>query len=114
MEICEADFVITAHELGADGHTRCAQFRSRERFGCETLPETEAPEGALLESPSFRVRKAPLDYHGIPSLALAFKEGTHMNVWKMKNRFGGLALRKIVAELALRAVRLFEGSDDRS
>jgi ribonuclease Z len=90
VENYETDFVITAHELGADGRVRRARFRSRGRFERERLPLMEAPEGLLLESTSFRVRTVPLEHHGIPSLAFAFEEGTHINVWK--NRLDELGL----------------------
>jgi ribonuclease Z len=52
------DFVVTASELGPDGHVERAQFRSRTAFRREELPGTEAPEGLLLDSASFRVRTA--------------------------------------------------------
>jgi len=90
VENYETDFVITAHELEADGRTRRAQFRSRGRFEREILPQREAPDGVLLDSSSFRVRTIPLEHHGIPSLAFAFEEGTHINVWK--NRLDELGL----------------------
>jgi hypothetical protein len=56
VENYETDFLITAHELEADGRTRRAQFRSRGRFEREILPQREAPDGVLLDSSSFRVR----------------------------------------------------------
>jgi ribonuclease Z len=84
------DFVVTASELGPDGHVERAQFRSRTAFRREELPGTEAPEGLLLDSASFRVRTVPLEHHGIPSLAFAFEEGIHINVWK--NRLEELGL----------------------
>jgi ribonuclease Z len=90
VENYETDFVITAHELEADGRTRRAQFRSRGRFEREILPQREAPDGVLLDSSSFRVRTIPLEHHGLPSLAFAFEEGTHINVWK--NRLDELGL----------------------
>lgn len=90
VENYQTDFVITAHELGADGRLQRAQFRSRRRFVREGLPEREVRDGVLLESPSFRVRTVPLDHHGIPSLAFAFEEQTHINVWK--NRLEALGL----------------------
>ncbi len=85
-----SDFVITAHELGADGRVRRARFRSRMRFEPEALPDAAAAQGAFLEAASFRVRTLPLDHHGIASLAFAFEEGTHLNVWK--NRLEELGL----------------------
>lgn len=84
------DFVITAHELGADGRVQRANFRSRTGFQREQLPGKEAPEGLLLDSTAFRIRSAPLEHHGIPSLSFAFEENTHINVWK--NRLDQLGL----------------------
>lgn len=84
------EFVITAHELDADGHLQRARFRSRERFVREALPEQRAPHGVLLDCSSFQVRTIPLEHHGIPSLAFAFEEHTHINVWK--NRLDELGL----------------------
>lgn len=90
VENYETDFVITAHEVEADGRMRRAQFRSRRCFERETLPQREASEGVLLDSSSFRVRTIPLEHHGIPSLAFALEEGTHINIWK--NRLDELGL----------------------
>ncbi|HVW70400.1 MAG TPA: MBL fold metallo-hydrolase [Steroidobacteraceae bacterium] len=86
----ETDFVITGHELGDNGQLRRAQFRSRTGFHREALPERQAQGGVLLDTPSFRVRTVALDHHGLPSLAFAFEEGTHINVWK--NRLDELGL----------------------
>lgn len=80
----ETDFVITAHELGMDGRVRRAKFRSRTGFAREELPTVEAEGGVLLESPVFKVRTRPLEHHGMASLAFAFEEGTHINVWKSR------------------------------
>jgi len=85
-----ADFVITAHELDADGRMRRARFRSQGRFEREALPDVQVADGVLLATPLFRVRTVPLEHHGISSLAFAFEEGTHINVWK--NRLEELRL----------------------
>ncbi len=90
VENYATDFVITAHELGASGHVQLAQFRSRARFEREDLQEKAAPDGILLDCASFRVRTIPLEHHAIPSLAFAFEEHTHINVWK--NRLDELGL----------------------
>ncbi|HEY6922792.1 MAG TPA: MBL fold metallo-hydrolase [Steroidobacteraceae bacterium] len=86
----ETDFVITAHELGAGGHVRRARFRSRTGFHREELPSAEAEGGVLLGSSAFKVRTIALEHHGMVSLAFAFEEGTHINIWK--NRLDELGL----------------------
>lgn len=78
----QTDFIILAHEVDAEGRVQRARFRSRGRFEREPLPETFAPEAVLLHEPSFRVRALPLEHHDITSLAFAFEEGVHINVWK--------------------------------
>jgi ribonuclease Z len=90
VENYATDFVVTAHELDAGDHMRRAQFRSRARFERESLPDTAAPDGLLLDCASFRVRTIPLAHHTIASLAFAFEEPTHINVWK--NRLDELGL----------------------
>ncbi len=90
VENYATDFVITAHEVTGEGRILRARFRSRERFARESLSQAQAPQGVLLESSSFRVRTVALEHHGIPSLAFAFEEGTHINIWK--NRLEELGL----------------------
>ena len=90
VENYATDYVITVHELGAGGHIERAQFRSRRRFEYEALPGTDCSDGVLLESPSFRIRAVPLEHHAITSLAFAFEEGVHINIWK--NRLEELGL----------------------
>ncbi len=90
VENYATDFVIVAHELDASGQLQRGQFRSRARFQREILPETAAPGGVLMDCASFQVRAIPLDHNGIPSLAFAFEEHTHINVWK--NRLDELGL----------------------
>ncbi len=90
VENYATDFVITAHELAADGDMRRAQFRSRRRFECEALPAQPIHDGVLLDGPAFRVRTVALEHHGIVSLAFAFEEHTHLNVWKSRLQELGL------------------------
>lgn len=90
VENYATDFVISAHELDADGSMQRARFRSRARFQRENLPRQAAPDGLLLDCASFRVRTIALEHHAIPSLAFAFEEETHINVWK--NRLDELGL----------------------
>ena len=99
VENYQTDFVVTASELGPDGHVERAQFRSRTAFRREELPGTEAAQGLLLDSASFRVRTVALEHHGIPSLAFAFEEGVHINVWKNRLEELGLPTGPWLSEL---------------
>jgi len=90
VENYQTDFVIIAHELGAQGFVQRARFRSRRRFEREALPDVQVHQGVLLENPLFRVRTIPLEHHDITSLAFAFEESVHINVWK--NRLEELRL----------------------
>jgi ribonuclease Z len=80
----QTDFIIIAHEIDCGGRVRRARFRSRGRFERESVPDTVADAGVLLRTPLFRVRTAPLEHHDITSLAFAFEEAVHINVWKTR------------------------------
>jgi ribonuclease Z len=82
VENYQTDFVIVAHELDGQDRLRRAQFRSRRRFEREPLPDILPRQGTLMEDPLFRVRTVPLEHHDITSLAFAFEESVHINVWK--------------------------------
>lgn len=90
VENYETEFVIVAHEIDSRECVQRAQFRSTKRFQREALPCASAPHGVLLETPLFRVRSVPLEHHNITSLAFAFEESVHINVWK--NRLDDLRL----------------------
>lgn len=90
VENYQTDFVIVAHEIDERGRVQRARFRARGRFQREALPDTLAREGVLLEDPSFRVRTIALEHHDMVSLAFAFEESVHINVWK--NRLEELGL----------------------
>lgn len=84
------DFTLLAHEVGPDWRMQGARFRSRARFAREPQDVRPCPDGVLLDERAFRVRAVFLD-HGIPCLAFAFEEKTHVNVWK--NRLAEMGLR---------------------
>jgi ribonuclease Z len=84
VENYETEFVVVAHEIDSRGCVQRAQFRSTSRFQREALPGASAPQGVLLETPLFRVRSVPLEHHNITSLAFAFEEAVHINVWKSR------------------------------
>lgn len=85
-----SELTILAHEWLPDGRVRRARFSTRRKFERENLADSTASDGVLLEAPSFRVRARAFDHHGLPSLAFAFEEHTHINVWK--NRLEALGL----------------------
>jgi len=84
------EFVIVAHEWDGGSRLEVARFRSGNRFMRELLPGAQVSDGVLLHDPQFQVRALSLQHHDITSLAFAFEEGVHMNVWK--NRLEGLQL----------------------
>jgi ribonuclease Z len=84
VENYQTEFVILAHEIDNRGRVQRAQFRSTRRFQREPLPAASAAQGVLLETPLFRVRSVALEHHDITSLAFAFEESTHINVWKSR------------------------------
>jgi ribonuclease Z len=86
----ETEFVIEAHEIHEDGCVHRARFNSKDRFHCKPLEPICTVDGLLLDEPSYKVRTAMLDHHGIASLAFRFEEGMHINVWK--NRLEELGL----------------------
>jgi len=90
VENYTSDFIVTAHELDADGNVARARFSSHRRFERETLAPTRADDGVLLNETQFLVRTRAFDHHGLPSLAFSFEEHTHINVWK--NRLDELGL----------------------
>jgi len=106
----EADFVIEARELHADGHVHRAQFRSREQFRREPLVDLQTQGGLILEDEQFRLRAMPLEHHDIVSLAFSFEETTHINVWKSRLEELGLPSGPWLTELKQR-VRAQEPDD---
>jgi len=100
VESYATDFVITAHELDAQGRVQRAEFRSSCRFQPQPMPAAFAAGGTLLlENAQFRVRALPLEHHYIVSLAFSFEEGTHINVYKSRLEELGLPTGPWLTEL---------------
>lgn len=78
-----ADFVVEAWELSAAGVLSGQRMRAYGRFEPEPLGRRACADGLLLDEPACRVRAAVLD-HGIPCLAFAIEETSHVNVWKTR------------------------------
>jgi ribonuclease Z len=79
-----SDFIITAHELTDSKQITRARFASRTRFEREPLAEIAAADEILLKDDYITVRARAFDHHGLPSLAFALEERTHINVWKSR------------------------------
>ena len=109
VENYETEFIIVAHEIDSHGYVQRARFRSTSRFLRETLPGGSASEGVLLETPLFQVRSMPLEHHDITSLAFAFEESVHINVWKSRLDDLGLPTGPWLTELKK---RVREGAPD--
>jgi len=92
------EFVVTAHELGADGRLARARFSSRSRFAHEPLDERSVPPGELLRMPGFTVRAVLLDHH-TPCLGFRLEEAVHINVWKPRLAALGLPTGAWLTEL---------------
>jgi ribonuclease Z len=84
-----SDFTLSAVELHPDGGRISAEFHCRSRFRREFLRNEQSRDGILLDEETFRIRAAFLD-HGIPCLAFALEEKSHVNI--MKNRLMELGL----------------------
>jgi ribonuclease Z len=94
----ENEFVLTVHEVHADGSGRRATFRVGSAFRREDEAEVPFQAGVLLDEPGFRVRAAVLD-HGTPCLGFALEEKRHVNIWKNRLAELGLAVGPWLQEL---------------
>ncbi len=77
------DFVVGVAEFHGDALAAAAEFHSRDAFRRRDVDASPMPPGVLLDEAEFRVRGTTLD-HSIPSLAFAFEEKFHINVWKSR------------------------------
>lgn len=83
------DFTIVADEITPTGEVLTAEFHCRKEFVREGDRREPLREGVLVDEEEFLVRAAVLD-HGIPSLAFALEEKSHVQI--MKNRLLELGL----------------------
>ncbi|WP_212524735.1 MBL fold metallo-hydrolase [Actibacterium sp. MT2.3-13A] len=101
-------FIVT--ETAEDGTSRRAEFRLADRFrasGESTFPL----DGDIVHAEeALTVRRASLD-HGIPSIAYALQERSHVNLWK--NRLDALGLGTGPWLNELKAAALRGDPDDR-
>ena len=89
----DADLVIEASEIRADGKHHAACFRFKRRFAWEPPPQRS---GSDLDG--FEVRAALLEHHG-PCVGYALSEPAHANVWKVRLQERGLETGPWLQEL---------------
>ena len=89
----DADLVIEASEIRADGKQHAACFRFKRRFAWEPPPQRS---GSDLDG--FEVRAALLEHHG-PCVGYALSEPAHANVWKVRLQERGLETGPWLQEL---------------
>ncbi|HEU4601667.1 MAG TPA: MBL fold metallo-hydrolase [Steroidobacteraceae bacterium] len=99
VENYASDFVVTAHELISPREALRARFSSKSRFTREALEPISINDEILLATDHFKVRARAFDHHGLPSLAFAFEEQMHINVWKSRLEEFGLPTGPWLTEL---------------
>lgn len=105
VENYASDFVVAAHEFDSSRTVRRARFSSRTGFAREMQDAMTIEDDVLLTDDQFTVRARALDHHGLPSLAFAFEERTHINVWKTRLEELGLPTGAWLTELKARVRR---------
>jgi len=89
----DADLVIEASEIRADGKQHAACFRFKRRFAWEPPPQRSDSD-----LDGFEVRAALLEHHG-PCVGYALSEPAHANVWKVRLQECGLETGPWLQEL---------------
>ena len=89
----DADLVIEASEIRADGKQHAACFRFKRRFAWEPPPQRS---GSDLDG--FEVRAALLEHHG-PCVGYGLSEPAHANGWKVRLQERGLETGPWLQEL---------------
>jgi ribonuclease Z len=87
----EGNPVLRVNEIDGRGHIARAEFTGRQAFARTDREGSISEEGILLLEPGFEVCATMLD-HGIPVLAFALKERTHINIWRNRVEAMGLAV----------------------
>ena len=76
------DLVLSATEIHGNDHGASARFHLKEGFRRGGAPRAvNLSDGVVLDEEGFCIRVAVID-HGIPCLAMALEEKSHVNVWK--------------------------------
>jgi ribonuclease Z len=99
IEQYPTNLVIEVHEWNLGASLQRVRFCSRQAFAREFQAPVAVSDGVLLSEPQFKVRATALDHHGLPSLAFAFEEGTHINIWKSRLMELGLPTGQWLTEL---------------
>lgn len=76
------DLVLTVTEVHGSDCAVAMEFRLKEGFHCRRPPRAVTlSDGIVVDEDAFRIRAAVID-HGIPCLAMALEEKSHVNVLK--------------------------------
>lgn len=89
VERFTTNLVLDVSEVAAAGQGRAARFQLKNRFRCEDMGDVAFDEGTLYDDGQITLEFAIVD-HGIPCLAFALREPTHVNIWR--NRLDRLGL----------------------
>jgi ribonuclease Z len=82
VESYPEDLVLAVTEVHGSDCGAVAEFRLKDRFNRRRSPCAVAfSDGIVVDEEAFRIRAAVID-HGIPCLALALEEKSHVNVLK--------------------------------
>lgn len=104
----EENLCLEVMQIESLERARRARFRCQKAFAHEDLGEAVLEDGVILDESGLRVRTQILD-HGIPSLAYAFEERLHVNIWKNRLDELGLPTGPWLNELKQ---RVLAGEDD--
>jgi ribonuclease Z len=82
VESYPEDLVLAVTEVHGSNCGAVAEFRLKDRFNCHRSPRALTfSDGIVVDEEAFRIRASVID-HGIPCLAMALEEKSHVNVLK--------------------------------
>ena len=87
----EGNPILRVAEIDANGRITSAQFPGRLAFARADDESVASEDFVLLQEPGFLVR-ATLIEHGVPALAFALEERSHINIWRNKVEAMGLSV----------------------
>jgi len=85
------NLVLEVRELTENGERKLARFAGRTGFEHVDVGSEARDGDYVLQEPGLEVRAASLD-HGVPVLAFALQERSHINIWRNRLEARGLAV----------------------